>query len=190
MSAPLERQYVMHVGKGAWGPTLAQRTPTPGPAALTVALTNMSYLRSAYLGVGLMFSRGGFLTQVSQTGRDEKTLWVVPLDRYKGVKHDAGHSYDDVLNRLAALPWDPAGLQFRLRWGETYTLAYEDAAEAGDGALVHVRAALWRGDGEDPEAPDSPPASGPHGGDPLNFYGARAGAGLLCDARRMLREYA
>ena len=115
------------------------------------------------------------MTQVSQTRPSEKTLWVVPLCKYKDEKHDAGASYDDIFGRQAALPWSPAGLQFRLRWGETYTLAYEDPAVAGD--LVHVRAELWRADGEDPEAPDSPPAFGPHGGDPLNFYGARGGTG-------------
>ena len=172
MSA-FESQYTLRVGKGGWGPTLAQTTPTPAPAGLTAAQTNMTYLRSPYLGVGLMFSRGGFMTQFSQTGRDEKTLWAVPLGKYKGVKHDAAVTYDDVFARLSVLPWSPAGLQFRLRWGETYTLAYEDPTVAGD--LVHVRTELWRADGEDPEAPDSPPAFGPHGGDPLNFYGARGG---------------
>ena len=108
------------------------------------------------------------MSQVSQTGPSEKTLWVVPLGKYKGEKHAAGASYEDVFGRLAALRWSPAGLQFRLRWGETYTLAYEDPTVAGD--LVHVRAELWRADGEDPEAPDSPPASGPHNGDPRNFH--------------------
>ncbi len=81
--------------------------------------TNMIYQRSPYLGVGLMFSRGGFVTQVSQTGPSEKTLWAVPLYAYKGVKHTTGDSYDDIFHKLPTLPWSPPGLKFRLRWRST-----------------------------------------------------------------------
>ena len=173
MSAPLERQYVLRVGKGGWGPTLAQRTPTSRLAGQTVEDTNINYQRCGWLGVGLLFSRGGLMTYRTQTGASEKTLWAVPLYTSKCVRHSVGEPFADVRERLRVLPWVRPGEQLMLRWGETYSLQYEDPTVTGD--LVHVKADLWREDGEDPEAPDSPPAFGPHGGDPLNFYGARGG---------------
>ena len=40
--------------------------------------------------------------------------------------------------------------------------------------LVHVKADLYVAPGEDPEAPDSPPAFRRHNGHPVNFYGTAA----------------
>ena len=172
MAAPLERQYAMHVGKGAWGPTLAITTPTRSCPRMTVASTNQNYLRSGYLGLGLLFSRGGFLTFLSQAGPAEKTLYAVPFYSHKRVQHPPEASYAVVCNLLEAAAWNRPGDAFLLKWGETYTLQYEPEV-AGD--LVHFRAELHVAAGEDPEAPDSPPTLGPHDGDPLNFYGARGG---------------
>ena len=182
MSAPFPRQFDLHVGKGEWGPTLTHTTPTPIVGNLTDTLTNMSYQRSPYLGVGLIFSRGAFMTQVSQTGPSEKTLWAVPLYAYKGVQHAAGDSYDDIFRRLAALPWSPPGLQFRLRWSSTYTLTYDDPNVTGD--LLHVRADLHVEQGQDPEAPDSPPPFWPHKGHPVNFHGTSTRLAAMADLLR------
>lgn len=171
MDPPFERQYSIRVGKGAWGPTLQQTIPTPRSMHLSVQATNMSYVLSEYLGLGLMFSRGGFLTRRSQTGPSEKTLWAVPLGRYKCVQHHEGDSYTEILHRLAHRNFDAAGQPFRLRWGQTYTLAFEDPTVTGD--LAHVKADVHVADGDDFEAPDSPPPYGQHGGNPVNFYEAR-----------------
>jgi hypothetical protein len=147
------RQFDLRVGKDEWGPTLTHTTPTPIVGLLT-----------------------------EQTGSSEKTLWAVPLYRYKGVKHAAGDSYDDIFRRLAALPWSPPGLQFRLRWGSTYTLTYDDPNVAGD--LVHVRADLHVAQGEDPEAPDSPPPFWSHNGHPVNFHGTSTRLAVMTDLLR------
>ena len=130
------------------------------------------------------------MTPASQTEPSEKTLWAVPLYTYKGVMHEAGDSYDDILRKLAALPkWSQPGQQFRLRWGSTFTLTYDKRnLETGDHnhtvhaeELVHVRANLHVAAGEDPEAPDSPPPFGQHGGDPVNFYGSSARLAAMSD---------
>jgi len=63
-------------------------------------------------------------------------------------------------------------MQFVLRWGWTYTLQYEDREITGD--VIHIKADLFVAAGEDPEAPDSPPAFGRHNGHPVNFYGTAA----------------
>ncbi len=182
MSAPFRRQYDLFIGRGEWGPTLAQTTPTPTTGILSDTFTNMSYQRSPYLGISVMFSRGGFMTHVTQTGPSEKTLWAVPLHKYKVVRHEPTDSYDDIVRKLVALRWDPSGLQFRLRWGSTYTLEYEDPQVTG--YLAHVRAELHVAPGEDPEPPGSPPPSWPHKGDPVNLYGTSTRLAAMSDLLR------
>jgi len=188
MSVSLPRQYVLHVVKGGYGPTLQHTTPTPSLARLTPAETNMNYCLSPYLELGLMFSRGAFLTQVTQTGPSEKTLFPVSLYKHKRVQHQTGVSYDAIFANLASSQWIQSGEQFRMKWGVTYTLAYEDPTVADD--LVHVKANLYDAPGEDPQAPDSPPAFGPHNGDPVNFYGTTprlaAMSGMLCRCQNCL----
>lgn len=168
-ATPFVRQYNLFLGRGEWGPTLPQTTPTPTNAQITDTFTNMSYQRSPYLGISLMFSPGGFMTRVTQTGPSEKSLWAVPLHAYRVVRHRAGDSYDDICQLLAAKPWDISGMQFRMKWGSTYTFEYEDPQVLG--YLAHVRAELHVAPGEDPAPPDSPPPCWPHKGDPVNFYG-------------------
>jgi hypothetical protein len=94
MSAPLTRQYDLRVGKGEWGPTLPHTTVAYASPNLSVVITNYNYFQSQYLGIGVMFSRGGFTTKVSQAGPSEKTLWSVSLYDYKAVKHAPGASYE------------------------------------------------------------------------------------------------
>ena len=111
MSAPLTRQYHLHVGKGEWGPTLPHTSAVYGTTNLSPSITNYNYFQSQYLGLGVMFSRGGFMTKVSQANPSEKTLWAVPLYQYKVTRHQPGASYDDVRLKLDALPqWSPPGV--------------------------------------------------------------------------------
>jgi hypothetical protein len=51
-------------------------------------------------------------------------------------------------------------------------MQYEDRDITGD--IIHVKAELFVAPGEDAEAPDSPPAFGPHNRYPVNFYGTAA----------------
>ena len=172
MAAPFPRQYVLYVGKGWYGPTLPFTTPTPHRVRMATADTNMNYCRSGVLGLGLMFSRGGFLTTTTQTNPDEKTLWAVPLYKCKKVRHQGGETCEKLLAKLAAKEWTLPGQQFILKWGRTYSLQYEDRDITGD--VIHVKAELFVAPGEDAEAPDSPPAFGPHNRYPVNFYGTAA----------------
>lgn len=174
-SAPLQRQYAMHVGKDAWGPTLAHTTATPTCPRMTVANTNQNYLRSDWLGLGLLFSKGGFMTVSWQAGPAEKTLCAVPFYRHKLVRHPPGASYAVVRNLLQAAAWVGQGEPYLLKWGSTYTLQYEPQVTTNH---VHLRAELHVAPGEDPEAPDSPPTSWPHNGDPLNYNGTAALAAM------------
>lgn len=190
MSAPFPQQYDLHVGKDEWGPTLPHTTAAYLTPPLSPDITNYNYFQSPYLGLGLMFSRGGFTTKVSQSGPSEKTLWAVPLYQYKAVKHCAGDSYDAIWHKLAALPrWGQPGVQFKLRWGVTYTLTYDkhnvflEDQEVGE-ELVHVRADLHVAPGEYPEAPDSPPPIWPHNRDPVNFYGTSTRLATMSDLLR------
>jgi hypothetical protein len=84
------------------------------------------------------------------------------------VRHAAGDSYDDIVRMLEEKPWEISGMQFRLKWGSTYTFEYEDPEVTG--YLAHVRAELHVAQGEDPEPPGSPPPSCPQKGHPVNFY--------------------
>jgi len=170
---PFPRQYVLHMGKGGYGPTLPTTTPTPRGVRMSAADTNMNYCRAGNLGLALMFSRGGFLTPSTQTRPDEKTLWAVPLYKCKMViHHPDGEACESVLANLAASQWRLPGMQFALKWGWTYTLQYEDREVTGD--VIHIKADLFVAAGEDPEAPDSPPAFRRHNGHPVNFYGTAA----------------
>jgi len=120
-----------------------------------------------------MFSRGGFLSPITQTNPTEKTLWVVPLYKCKKVMHHRdGETCEELLENLAEKEWTLPGQQFMLKWGRTYSLQYEDLDITGD--IIHVKAELFVAPGEDAEAPDSPPAFGPHNGHPVNFYGTAA----------------
>jgi hypothetical protein len=193
MSAPLTRQYDLRVGKGEWGPTLPHTSAAYAVPTLSTGTTNYNYFQSQFLGMGVMFSRGGFITPVSQASPSEKTLWAVPLYQYKAVRHQPGASYDDIRLKLDALPqWSPPGVQFKLRWGVTYTLTYDKhnvqaAVSAGVGEeLVHIRADLHVAPGEYPEAPDSPPPLWPHNGDPVNFYGTSTRLAAMSDILRCI----
>ena len=104
MSEPLTQQYHLHVGKGEWGPTLPHTSAAYALTNMTVAVTNYNYYPSRYLGLGIMFSRGGFITPVSQTGPSEKSLWAVPSYQWKAAKHAPGDSYDDIRLKLDAVP--------------------------------------------------------------------------------------
>ncbi len=146
---------------------------------------------SQFLGMGVMFSRGGFITPFSQAGPSEKTLWAVPLYQYKAVRHQPGASYDDIRLKLDTLPqWSPPGVQFKLRWGVTYTLTYDKhnvqaTVSAGVGEeLVHIRSDLHVTPREYPEATDSPPSLWPHNGDPVNFYGTSTRLTVMSDILR------
>jgi len=190
MSAPWTQQYDLHVGKGEWGPTLPHTTPVYGATNLSPVITNYNYFPSRYLGLGVMFSRGGFTTPDSQTGPSEKSLWVVPSYQWKGVKHRPGASYDDIRLRLEALPkWRSPGKATRLTWGATYTFTYDKHNVESDDyiigeELVHIRADLHVAPGEDPQAPDSPPPTWPHNGDPVNFYGTSTRQAAMSDILR------
>lgn len=177
LSVPFHRQYVMHVGKGVYGPALQYLTPTPWRLRLRPVDTNMSYCRSEILGMGLMFSRGGFLTPFTQTNPDEKVLFAVPLYKCKKLQHRAGQTYEEVLARLASLPWTLPGQQFILQWGSVYSFSYEDPGRD----VIHVRTDLCVAPWEDAEAPDSPPAFGPHNGDPVNIWGTAARLAAMSD---------
>jgi hypothetical protein len=191
MSAPLTQQYHLHVGKGEWGPTLPHTSAVYGVTNLSPVITNYNYYPSRYLGLGIMFSRGGFISQISETGPSEKSLWAVPSYQWKCAKHAPGDSYDHIRLKLDAVPrWNPPGVQIRLKWGVTYTFTYDKhnvqaADHAGVGEeLVHIRADLHVAPSEYPEAPDSPPPFRPHNGDPLNFYGTSTRLTAMSDLLR------
>jgi hypothetical protein len=102
LNVPFHRQYALYYGRGAYGPTLQLTTPTTNWLRMKAAETNMNYCGSRDLQLGLMFSRGGFLTPSHETNPNEKTLWAVPLYKLKIIHHQHGETWDGLSAKLAA----------------------------------------------------------------------------------------
>jgi hypothetical protein len=145
------------------------------PAALlpmSVMETNENYIVMPSFPFATLFSRGGFLTNASQAGKNEKTLMAVFLVPVKVCSHPAGTAGINVRAQLAGEGFQPVGHVAALRWGQTFT--FQTAARP---QVLTVRAELCASwdvaeDGEEPdlvpEAPDSPPPFA--GAGPVNFY--------------------
>ena len=176
LDVPLPKQYIIRVGIGEYGPNLQNTVPAHRTLNLTDLQTNMNYIRVRMIGLGLMFSRGGFLSTKLQTNHDEKTLFAVCLHKCKIRPHNQfGETYDEVMTKIHAgppiCPELSPGRLLIMRWGVTYSILYDDHNIAP--SVIHLRAELFVAPGEEEEeGRDSPPPIWTHGRDPSNFYAA------------------
>ncbi len=145
------------------------------PAALlpmSVLQTNENYRMVRRFPFATLFSRGGFLSYKSQTGKNVKTLMAVCLERHKMGEHPAGITAGELRTKLDGAGYRNVGSIAVLRWGHTYSF------EPAGAHVLTLRAELCASwdvaeEGEEPdlvpEAPDSPPSFQRQRG-PSNFY--------------------
>jgi hypothetical protein len=145
------------------------------PAALlplSVLQTNENYMVVRSFPFAMLFSRGGFLTNASQAGKNEKTLMAVFLVPVKVCSHPAGIAGINVQAMLDGERFRKVGQVAALQWGQTFT--FQTAARPHKLTVRAELCASWdvAEEGEEPdlvpEAPDSPPPFTRAG--PVNFY--------------------
>ncbi len=166
---PFTRQYDLFIG-GRNGV----------PAALlpmSVMETNENYVILRGFPFATLFSRGGFLTNAGQAGKNEKTLMAVLLEPLKMCPHPPGIGGGELRTMLEGKALQPVGVVAALRWGHTFSFQKEMSAQ-----VLTLRAELcasWdvaeEGEPADlvPEAPDSPPPferAGAVSFNAVNFY--------------------